>query len=82
MAQGLAGAHAAAFGDAPHEHDGAPCVLALGSQADEDDAALPPVPCPLEGRVTPAEATAFALTAAIRPTVTAHPPGRAPPLSR
>ena len=73
-AQGMAFAHTASFGDAPHDHDGITCDVAV--LEDQGDIALPPSPLP-----TP-PVLAFADTPRVFAFVSApvmQPPARAPP---
>ena len=79
-AQGVAFAHTASFGDAPHEHDGVTCDVAV--LEDQGDIALPPPPLPNATVVDFTDAPrAFAFVSARLPQPPARaPPPRAPPL--
>lgn len=78
LSHGLVGAHAAAFGDAPHQHAGVDCALS-GVRQHADDVVLPDAIDVLAPVQTWVVFVAFAQRALCNPTVTPHPPGQAPP---
>ena len=73
-AQGMAFAHTASFGDAPHDHDGITCDVAV--LEDQGDIALPPPPLPNPPVLALADTPrVFAFVSA----PVTQPPARAPP---
>ncbi|MBB4658265.1 hypothetical protein [Parvularcula dongshanensis] len=80
LIQGGAAAHAAAFGDGPHDHDGIPCSLQI--HGDQTVGLLPPPDAPLLILPLPEPvAKAEASRTLLVPASTVTPPGRAPPFS-
>ena len=74
-------AHAAAYGDEPHDHNGVECMIAKAGDRHDDDLACPPVIEVMILRHVGAATYSFSQQALLIPTVTQSPPGRAPPHS-
>lgn len=80
-AQSITLAHATEYGDAPHSHDGLPCAISHMPSHNGEELDVPPVFVLVVQRQLEAARIEFANTALIVPTVTASPPGRAPPFA-
>ena len=80
FAQGAAMAHAAEYGELPHDHDGIACDVTLIGE--EQDDLLPPAEGPAP-EITVAESAAQPVypTRAVAPAAARAPPPRAPPLT-
>lgn len=74
-------AHATAYGDKQHEHNGVECMIAKAGDRHDDDIACPPVIEITVLRHYEAATYSFSQQALLIPTVTQSPPGRAPPHS-
>ena len=72
-------AHASAYGDEPHTHDGVECIVAKAGDRTDGGLDVPKMTAVIHLPRVEAAVADFSATALLIPTVTASPPGRAPP---
>lgn len=74
-------AHATAYGDEEHDHNGVECLISKAGSPHDDDWDVPPEVILVFLPRMEMAIQSFALKALLVPTVTVLPPGRAPPLA-
>lgn len=79
MVQTVSMAHAVEHGDDPHDHAGVVCDLVAPKDRLDGDALIAPTLPSLPLPMSQTQVEQHAIKTLLVPTVTPHPPGRAPP---